>query len=205
MELVNNKIISDKIINKLDMFVIKFVNILEKYTSYVIVSGYVSIVLGRSRATEDVDLLFPKINLSIFKLLFNELLEKGYECANTSNIQEALEMLNSHAIRFFEKGYPIPNIEFKQINNDIQRYSFENKISLSLKEKTLFISPLEVQIAYKLSLMSDEDIDEISSDKDFEDAKHIYLTFKEKLDIKKLIYFIKLLKVESKWELLKNG
>ena len=204
MELINNEIISDKVINKLDKFVINFVNILEKYTPYVIVSGYVSIVLGRSRATEDVDLLIPKMDFTKFSFLFRDLLQKGYECANTSDSKEAFEMLNSHAIRFFEKGYPLPNIEFKQINNDIHKYSFENRITIILKEKTLFLSPLEIQIAYKLSLMSDCPIEEISSDKDFEDAKHIYLTFKEKINMEKLIYFIKLLKIESKWEMLKN-
>lgn len=48
------------------------------------------------------------------------------------------------------------------------------------------------------------DLDEISSDKDFEDAKHLYETFKEKLNKEKLINYIKLFKVENKWELLKK-
>ncbi len=205
MEFRASRIISNKVINKLDRFAINFINVLEKYSPYVIVSGYVSILLGRSRASEDIDLLVPKMEFSKFKQLFDDLLSSGYECANTSIVREAFDMLKVHAIRFFEKGFPIPNMEFKQIENDIHKYSFENRIKMVLNEKTLFISPLEIQIAYKLSLMADGSVEEISSDKDFEDAKHIYLGFKEHLNMEKLKYFVKLFRVEHKWELLKNG
>ena len=46
---------------------------------------------------------------------------------------------------------------------------------------------------------------EIKLDKDFEDAKHLYELFKDKLNKEKLLYFINLLKVQDKWEYLKNG
>lgn len=206
MEYDTNKkeIISNKILNELDKFVIDFISIMKKYTNYVIVSGYVSILLGRSRASEDVDLLIPKMNSSDFKEMFNSLISKGYECANTSNPEEAYSMLDEYAIRFF-KETPIPNMEFKKITNNIQKEAFENKIKVRLKEKTLFISPLELQIVYKLSLTAKGSFDEISSDKDFEDAKHLYETFKEKLNKEKLLNYIKLFKVEDKWKIFKNG
>jgi hypothetical protein len=35
-------------LSDLDRFALKFITILEKHTTYVIVSGYVSILLGRS-------------------------------------------------------------------------------------------------------------------------------------------------------------
>ncbi len=44
--------------------------------------------------------------------------------------------------------------------------------------------------------------DDISSDKDFEDAKHLYEVFKEQLDMKKLLYFVGILEVEKLWEQL---
>ena len=47
----------DRKISDLDKFVLDFCNLLERY---VLVSRYVSILLGRSRATEDIDLLIPK-------------------------------------------------------------------------------------------------------------------------------------------------
>ncbi len=169
-----------------------------------LISGYVSIVTGRSRATEYVDLLIPKMEFDRFNLLFNDLLSKEYECANTSISKDAFSMLDEHAIRFFKSGAPIPNIEFKIISNDIQKYSFENRIILFLKEKTLFLSPLEVQIAYKLSLVAKGDFEEISSDKDFEDAQHLYNLFKTKLNKEKISYFISYFGVENLWRILEN-
>ncbi|HJZ18693.1 MAG TPA: hypothetical protein VJ208_01150 [Candidatus Nanoarchaeia archaeon] len=194
---------SDKVLNELDKLVIDFINIIEKYANYVIVSGYVSILLGRSRASEDVDFLIQGMKFSDFREMFNSLINRGYECANTSNPRDAYEMLDEHAIRFF-KETPVPNIEFKKITNDIQEEAFENKIKVILKEKVLLISPLELQIAYKLYLMAGGNFEEISSDKDFEDAKHIYETFKEKINKDKLHKYVKLFKVEDKFNILKN-
>lgn len=193
----------EKVLDKLDKFTIDFVEILEKHVDYVIVSGYVAIALGRTRASEDIDLLVPKMDMAKFVILFDDLIKRGYECANTSKSEEAYRILDEHAIRFY-KGIPLPNIEFKLISNDVHRNAFENRIELILKGKSLFISPLELQIAYKLSLMSNAPLEEISSDKDFEDAKHLYDLFKDKLDMEKLLYFVRYFKVESKWELLQK-
>lgn len=144
-----------------------------------------------------------KIGYSKSSILFDDLINNGYECANTSKPEEAFEMWHEHAIRFY-KGMALPNIEFKAITNNIHNIAFDNKIKLILKGQTLFISPLELQIAYKLSLMSNAPLEEISSDKDFEDAKHIYDLFREKLDMEKLLYFVKHFRVEGKWELLQK-
>lgn len=200
-----HEINSDRILGKLDKFVMDFISLLEKHTNYVIVSGYVSIVSGRSRATEDVDLLIPKMPKEKFVELFSELISKGYECANTSLPEEAFSMLNEHAIRFYETGCPIPNIEFKIITNDIQKYALENRIKFSFKEGAFFISPLELQIAYKLSLVAPGDINEISSDKNFEDAKHLYHIFKENLNKGKLVYFLDYFKISERWRELLYG
>ena len=203
IDIEKGEIRSNKVLNDLDKFMIKFANILEKHTSNVIVSGYVSILLGRSRASEDIDLLIPKMEFSKFLVLFNDLISKGYECANTSNPKEAFDMFHEHTIRFYKK-IPIPNIEFKLITNSIQKTAFENRIKVTLGNKVLFISPLELQIAYKLSLISPGDFEEISSDKDFEDAKHLYELFKDKLNKDKLLYYVKLLKMEDKFRWLQK-
>ncbi len=172
----------DKVLNVIDRFVIDFVSILERHTKYVIVSGYVAILLGRSRSTEDIDLLIPDMDFQSFKKLFNKFVEMGYECANTSLYEEAYDMWGAFAIRFFKKGYPIPNIEFKKIKTDLDKYSFENRIRVIIGDIILYISPLELQIAYKLFLAKEGSDEEISSDKDIEDAKHLYKNFREKLN-----------------------
>lgn len=201
MEYNPNKkeIILNRELSELDKFVIDFVSLLD---SYVIVSGYVSILLGRSRATEDVDLLIPKMKEEDFIPLFNLIISKGYECANTSIPKEAYEMLDEHAIRFFKEGKPIPNIEFKFIRDDTGKYAFENKLKVITKTEILCISPLELQIPYKLFLAADGDKDELLIDKDIEDARHLYKIFKEKINKEEMLKFINKFNVQRKMELL---
>jgi len=47
----------NKVISELDEFVVDFIHVLEQYTEYVIVSGYVCILFGRARGTESIDIL----------------------------------------------------------------------------------------------------------------------------------------------------
>jgi len=199
----NGEIIIDKELNELDKFVFDFVEVLERHVGYVIVSGYVSILLGRARGSEDVDLLVPGMPLEKFRELDNDLRKNEFECANTSIVKEAFEMLDEHAIRYY-KGVPVPNMEFKKISNDIHKKAFEDRLKVKIGEKVLFISPLELQIAYKLSLVAKGGIDEVSSDKDFEDAKHLYELFKEKLDKEKLLSYVRKFEVEDIWEILQK-
>jgi len=190
----------DRILNNLDKFVLDFVQLLD---NYVIVSGYVSILLGRSRATEDVDLLIKKMEYNKFIELRKKFEENGFECMNTSNIQEAFKMLNEHAIRFFKKGKPTPNIEFKIIKTDLDKYSFENRIKVVINNKIFFISPLELQIAYKLFLAADGTEQELKTDKDIEDARHLYKLFEEKINKDEFLEFIDKLKVKKRLRLLR--
>ena len=167
-------------LNNLDKFVLNFVDLLD---GYVVVSGYVSILLGRSRATEDVDLLIPEMSEKEFYDLWRKMDRCGFECINTSKEKEAFDMLKEHAIRFAKIGQPIPNIEFKFIKIEIDRYSYENKIKVVLNQGDIFISPLELQIAYKLFLSADGTDEELKSDKDIEDARHLYKVFNEKINL----------------------
>lgn len=54
--------------------------------------------------------------------------------------------------------------------------------------KPIFISPLELQIPFKLFL---------GSEKDIEDARHLYGLFKDKIDTKLTEEFCRKLKVEA--------
>lgn len=200
--LEKKEIRNDKILNVLDMFTLDFLKVLKRFSDYVVVSGYVSILLGRSRASEDIDMLIPVMDKSQLEVLLRGMEKEGYECANTSIAEEALEILeNESGIRFYKKS-PLPNVEIKFILKDIQKIAFDERIRVVLRGGEIFISPLELQIAYKLSLMHYDDFEDISSDKDFEDAKHLYEVFKEQLDMKKLLYFVGLFRVEKLWEQL---
>jgi hypothetical protein len=188
------QLIIDKEINELDKFVIEFTKLLPEY---VLVSGYVSILTGRSRSTEDVDLLIPQVNLENFKRIWQQISSNGFECINTLKPLEAFEILKEHAIRFARKGKAIPNMEVKLIQNEIHDYSFNNKIRVLIGKHILFISPLEMQIAYKLNL------GKMGNEKDLEDAKHLYELFKENLNKEELIRLIKLFNAEKEFKLIR--
>jgi len=48
-------ILKNKVLNVLDEFACGVFPIIEKFFDYVIVGGYVAILLGRTRTTEDID------------------------------------------------------------------------------------------------------------------------------------------------------
>jgi len=194
INLDEKSIILNKNLNELDKFVFDFCGCLK---DYVLVSGYVSILFGRSRATEDVDLLVPKINLDEFKEIWEIIEEKGFECINTSNVEEGFGMFDEYAIRFCRRGKPVPNIEFKKSSNEVHEYSLKNKIKVKLKNGSLFISPIEMQIAYKLMLGKG------GNEKDLEDAKHLYELFKENINKEELTNLIDGFDAEAQFELIK--
>lgn len=187
-----NEIVLNRELNKLDKFVIDFCNLLD---DYVLVSGYVSILFGRSRATEDVDLLVPQMSYDKFRKLWIKINENGFECINTDDTEEAFLALKEHNIRFSRKGIGVPNMEFKTIRNDLGMYSFKKRLKVIMKAGSLFISPIEMQIAYKLSL---------TSNKDLEDAKHLYVLFNEKINKEELAKLISKFKVNDKFEIIKK-
>ena len=190
----------NKKLSNLDKFVIKFTDLLDEY---VIVSGYVSILLGRTRATEDVDLLIPHLEKEKFENLWKKIHDSGFICVTNSDPDDAFDMLKETAIRFSRPGKPLPNIEFKTIKTDLDKYSYENRIVVILNQEKFFISPLEMQIVYKLFLAADGTDEELKSDKDVEDARHLYKVFEEKLNKEELLILLNKLNVEKKLRLLK--
>lgn len=179
MEFSKKRISMEKTMSSLDRFVFDFCNILEKEgIRYVVVSGYVAIVFGRSRNTEDIDILIEKINFKKFEKLWNEL-KKKYDCINTDDMKTAYyDYLNTKtAIRFSRKCEIIPNIEFKFVKTQEDKFSLDNAVELNVNKRKILISPLELQIAYKLKLGSDKDID---------DAIFLYELFRKELNNEKL-------------------
>ena len=196
LEFKENRIVLEKEFSNLDKLVIKFTKILGNLgIDYVIISGYIAILFGRSRHTEDVDLFIEEMPFEKFRAFWQELGKEGFECLNTSNAKEAFEdyLKEKLAVRFAEKGMIQPNFELKFPKTRYNEYSLKNKVEVIFNGKKLKTSEIELQIAFKLSL---------GSDKDFEDARHLYNIFKEHLDINLLKRQISALKVEKQAELV---
>lgn len=84
-----DKIELKKELNNLDKFTIDFISILNKLKiGYVLISGYVSIIFGRNRASEDIDIFIEKLNIKRFEKLWDELY-KQFECLNTEDLKIA--------------------------------------------------------------------------------------------------------------------
>ena len=96
--------IKDKQLSKLDKFVFDFIKILEKHVKFVIISGYVAILFGRNRGSEDVDVFIDKIDFKKFNKLWKEI-SVDFECINTSEVKDAYEnyLSDSIALRFAKK------------------------------------------------------------------------------------------------------
>jgi len=169
----------DKELNHLDVFVIDFCKTLyDLKIDFVVVSGYVSILFGRSKETEDVDLLIEETPFDVFKKLWTEL-SGNFECLNTLDCRGSFEYLKkANAVRFSRKGSFIPNIELKFQKTSIDRLTLNSAVEVVLNKKhKLRISPIETQIAYKLYL---------GSEKDIEDAKFLYELFFDNINHEKL-------------------
>ncbi len=180
MKFIDKKTIEiNRELSDLDKFAIEFLKILQRYSSYVIVSGYVSILLGRARASEDIDVLIPKIDFLTFLKIYNELKTNDFYCMNAEEDSDVYEYLEDDlAIRFAKKDTIIPNIEMKWIKRRVDEISLNNSIEVKLQKEKIRISPLELQIVFKEKILK--------SPKDLEDAEHIRDVAREYLD-KKLI------------------
>lgn len=173
------EILLDRIPSELDKFAVEFLRILEKYAEYVVISGYVSILLGRTRSTEDIDVFIKPISEEKFAELYSELKSNNFWCLNSETTKEVFSYLTDHlAIRFAKVKTYAPNFEVKFPKDGLDREVFDDFITVKLKIGEIKISSLERHIAFKNYYLG--------SRKDEEDALHIEELFKDKLDFNKI-------------------
>ncbi|HEX9677372.1 hypothetical protein [Nitrososphaera sp.] len=184
IEVSGDQIKLNKELNDLDKLVIDFVKILDRNkVNYVLVSGYVSILFGRSRSSEDIDIIVEKISEKQFSTLWRDIL-KSFECIITDNLKDAYEnyLMQRSSVRFSRKGEFIPNMELMFPKaEDLDNWVLNNGKQVILNGKVIKISPIELQIPYKLFL---------DSEKDIEDARHLYKLFNGKMDQKLFKQFL---------------
>lgn len=157
----------------LDTFVASVVRIIEICTEYVIVSGYVAILFGRARGTEDIDIIIRPLAREKFHFLWKALSEHGYYFLNSGNESEIFSMLsNGLAVRIAKEQRIIPNIELKFEKTRCDAYALTRHRIVVFGDYHFRISPIELQIAYKLYL---------GSEKDIEDALYLWEIFRNRL------------------------
>jgi hypothetical protein len=179
-----------KKLSGLDMLVVEFTSLLNRLEiPYVLVSGYVAFLFGRSRMSEDVDCIVEKLDSSTFMKVWKEV-SQSFDCLNTTEAQEAYEeyLGSGSSIRFSKKKTFIPNIEFKFPKVELDRWTLQERKTVVVNGHQLYISPLELQIPFKLYL---------GTEKDIEDAKYLYQVFQGNLDLALLQEFNRKLKTEE--------
>ncbi len=186
----------DKELSDLDKLVIDFVELIKRSEiKYVIISGYVAIILGRSRTTEDIDIFIDKIDHETFRKFFDLATSKGYWAIDSESLEDAFDRLQgSLSIRMAKKDTVIPNFEIKFPKKETDYVSLNKPLKVLVNGKQLFMSPLEIQIPFKVWL---------GSEKDIEDAMHIYELFGKRVDKAFMASIAKELKIEK--EMTKYG
>ena len=166
--------VKDKTI--LDEFVMDFVGIVEKHVKYVVVSGFVAIAHGRTRGTEDIDIIIERVPKEVFTRLHQELVESGFGCLQSSDANELYDeyLLKKTSLRYVRKNSHVPEMELKMSKDSLDDYQLQTKKKFPLTGLDIYFSSIEMNIAFKEELLK--------SEKDMEDARHLRIVYEEKID-----------------------
>jgi len=186
-----NEIILRKELSQLDILALNGVSIISRVLGdYVIVAGYVAILFGRSRVTEDIDVIINSSSVIIDNIikLYDELNATGFWVFNAVSPETGFEILkNGLAIRVAKKESIIPNLEVKIAKEPLEFEALRKKVRVILNDRELYISPIELNIAYKLYL---------GSQKDIEDAVYLYCVFQENIKTNVLASYMRRLGID---------
>jgi hypothetical protein len=165
--------------NILDRLAKDFVSVIEKFSEYIIVSGFVAISHGRTRGTEDIDIIIRRVPKEKFTQMHNSLTKAGFECMQSGNPEEIYEYLEgNNSVRYTRKDRRIPEIELKFARDELDEYQLRTKKKLPLSGLDLWFSSIEMNIAFKEELLK--------SPKDMDDAKHLRIIYSEKISEKEI-------------------
>ena len=162
----------------LDNFAEKFCAIVEKHAKYIICSGFVAIAHGRTRGTEDINMIMEKISEKNFAALHEDLIENGFVCIQSDNPEEIYNdyLGNKMSVRYVlrSEGYFPPEMEIKFPKDFLDEEQLKERVKLPLTGLDIYFSSIESNIAFKEELSK--------SDKDMEDAQHLRIIYENKFD-----------------------
>ena len=160
----------------LDVFAEDFCKIIEKYCKYIIVSGFVAIAHGRSRGTDDIDMIIEKISKERVIEMHNELVMGGFECiqSDDGNIIFDDYLDTGVSVRYTRKNEFLPEMEVKFAKDELDDYQIKTRKKMSLTGVDVYFSSIEMNIAFKEELLKTE--------KDLEDARHLREIYKDEVN-----------------------
>ena len=157
--------VDDKTI--LDKFVEDFCSVIENHVKYIVCSGFVAIAHGRTRGTEDIDMIIEEIPKEKFIELHNDLNKNDFVCMQSDNPEEVYEnyLKKGDSVRYVrdEEGFFPPEMEIKFPKDELDEEQLNDRTKLPLTKLDIYFSGIESNIAFKEEyLKSDKDIEYLS-------------------------------------------
>lgn len=182
--------------NELDELAISFSSVCSRLDiQHVFVAGYVAILTGRARATEDIDVFVERLSEAETAELVDALETEGY-WGPAMPLEEAYGNLAADTnLWVAPEGQMTPHLEVKFPTDEFDLASLSNAIDAHVGGETVPVGPIELQIAYKLYL---------GTQTDFEDASHLYLLFRESLREARLESWVEKLGVTDQYDRLRE-
>ncbi len=196
MEFRDDTLVIDKPPSSLDELVLDITGILDGVgIEYAVVSGYVAVLLGRARATEDIDLITERFSEAKADELAGSLGDAGYWGA-AMPLDRMYETLNDGLpLRIAEENHRVPNVECKFVADEYDRASLNDTLTVRLGGRKFTVGSLELQIAYKLSM---------GAERDFEDALYLYELLEPNLNTRELESYVEQLDVRNEYDKLRQ-
>jgi len=169
--------ISDK--NILDDVCKKFCDVLEKHCKYVVVAGFVSISSGRSRGTQDIDIIIEKMDRQKFSIIHAGVVAAGFEAMQSDTSDDIYDYLKDKlSVRYIYQGRALPEIELMFSKDILDDFQLKNRLKIPMTGLDVWFSDINTNIAFKELYLG--------SDKDMEDAKHLRIVFESIIDENKI-------------------
>ncbi|MFB6137044.1 MAG: hypothetical protein ABEJ42_01710 [Halobacteriaceae archaeon] len=196
VSLTDGTLVVEREPNRLDELAIPFSELLaDRDVDHVFVSGYLAILAGRPRGTNDVDVIVERLDRDAVDALVEEFDAAGY-WGPAMPLEEMYGNLDAGTnIWVAPDGEMTPHLEVKFPTDPYDRASLSNAITAEIGDATIPVGPIDLQIAYKLSM---------GAQKDFEDAAHLYTMFHETLSTERLEHWVERLGVTEEYARLES-
>ena len=107
----------------LDEFAEQFCDIVNKHCKYIVCSGFVAIAHGRTRGTEDIDMIVEKLNKEQFINLHKDLIKGGFVCIQSDSADSIYVdyLSNGDSVRYVtqDKNFFPPEMEIKFAKDEL--------------------------------------------------------------------------------------
>ncbi|HEX9709772.1 MAG TPA: hypothetical protein VGB42_07415 [Candidatus Thermoplasmatota archaeon] len=181
--------------DNVDQLALDFCRVLTKLqVRYALVSGYVAILLGRNRLSEDIDLFVERLSVRQFKALHSAL-TKSLECITPGTVETLHGSYldagaESTSVRYARPETFSPNVEMKFAQKPVHHYSLSRRVPVDVNGQRLYIGALEMGIVYKLKM---------GSEKDLADARWMYDRTRERLHRPELNKLMEEMDAHAEW------